>query len=288
MPVRKPSRQSLLRIGGSLLASVLAGDAYVRYIEPNWVDINHLQLLLPRLPRSFDGYRIAQLSDIHMDGKIARERLKYAVRVINEQDPDLVVVTGDFVTRSPQSFETDLVSSLSALKPGDATVAVLGNHDHLSDPAMVRRIIRRSNIIELSNDVYTLSRGGEELHIAGVDDYVVHQDRFDLVLDRLPSEGAAILLAHEPDFACISAATERFDLQFSGHSHGGQVRLPFIGAPRLPKYGMKYPIGLYHVNGMMLYTNRGLGLLPPHVRFDCRPEITVITLRMTYSQGHND
>jgi predicted MPP superfamily phosphohydrolase len=94
----------------------------------------------------------------------------------------------------------------------------------------------------------------------------------------LPAEGCAILLAHEPDCADDSAATGRFDLQISGHSHGGQVSLPLIGPPVLPYLAQKYPSGLYQVGQMFQYTNRGVGMTPPYVRLNCRPEITVFTL----------
>ncbi len=102
--------------------------------------------------------------------------------------------------------------------------------------------------------------------------------RLDKVLEALPEEGAAILLAHEPDFADESAATGRFDLQLSGHSHGGQVAIPFLGPLRLPLMGRKYPLGLYKVGRMTLYTNRGIGTVGLPVRFFARPEITVLTL----------
>jgi predicted MPP superfamily phosphohydrolase len=131
----------------------------------------------------------------------------------------------------------------------------------------------------VSNGFRTLRRGDDTLHLAGVDDLFARQARLHEVLTKLPVEGATILLAHEPDFADASASTGRFDLQLSGHSHGGQVRLPFIGAPYLPPYGRRYPCGLYELDGMLLYTNKGLGMFPPHVRFLCRPEITVFTLR---------
>jgi predicted MPP superfamily phosphohydrolase len=99
------------------------------------------------------------------------------------------------------------------------------------------------------------------------------------LLAGLPEHGAAILLVHEPDFADHSAASGRFDLQLSGHSHGGQVIIPFIGPPIVPYLAQKYPLGLYQVQNMLLYVNRGLGMARLKVRFNCRPEITVITLR---------
>ena len=158
-------------------------------------------------------------------------------------------------------------------------MAVLGNHDHWSGPDEVRRVVRDGGTTDLSNAARTLRHGGSELHVAGVDSVMEGEDRLDEVLDGLPGSGAAVLLAHEPDCADKSAAAGRFDLQLSGHSHGGQVRVPLFGPPVLPPLAEKYPEGLYGVGGMLLYTNRGLGMLPPRVRFYCPPEITVFTLR---------
>ena len=103
-------------------------------------------------------------------------------------------------------------------------------------------------------------------------------DEFDKVMRTLPADGAAILLVHEPDFADLSAATGRFDLQLSGHTHGGQIVLPLVGPPILPSMGRKYPSGEYRVNDMLLYTNRGIGVTTVNARFNCRPEITVFNL----------
>jgi len=111
-----------------------------------------------------------------------------------------------------------------------------------------------------------------------VDDILYKMNRLDQVLASLPADGAAILLAHEPDFADTSAAAGRFDLQISGHTHGGQINLPLIGPPILPEMGQKYPSGLYNIGDMLLYTNRGVGVTTVNARFNCRPEITVFTL----------
>ena len=142
----------------------------------------------------------------------------------------------------------------------------------------IRQILEFGKIIELPNAVHTLHRGEACLHIAGVDDYWENKARLRNVLDQVPATGPAILLAHEPDFAVISAKSGRFDLQLSGHTHGGQVTLPIIGPVVLPMYGRKYPSGVYQIDNMILYTNRGLGTGRPQIRFNCRPEITMITL----------
>jgi hypothetical protein len=233
---------------------------------------------LPRLDPEFEGFRLVQISDIHIGTWISRQQLSEAVDLANSLQPDIMVLTGDFVTFEPQRFADELINELSRLSPRLASLAILGNHDHWTDARLIRDILSHSGIIDLSNRIYTIERNSAVLHIAGIDDYMNEQDRLDLVLAELPDEGAAILLAHEPDFADISAQTGRFDLQLSGHAHGGQVYLPLIGPPFLPGFGRKYYSGLYQVNGMLQYTNRGLGTAEFQVRYNCRPEISVITL----------
>lgn len=271
---------SLFSALGTAFAGV-AGFAYAHDIEPEQIEIVRLELRLPRLSPTFDGYRLAQISDIHMGTGMTPERLARIVQMVNEQQPDAVAITGDFVTQGDVSFLAQGLSEpLRQLQPKDVAVAILGNHDHWTDAPAVRQVIADSGMLDISNSVYTIQRGADSLHLAGVDDYWERQDRLEDVLDLLPETGCAVLLAHEPDYADISAATGRFDLQLSGHSHGGQVRIPFLNRPIIvPRYSLKYPVGQYQVGAMIQYTNRGLGTIAPAVRFNCRPEITVFTLR---------
>lgn len=266
----------------ALLSAALVGTAvYAARIEPGWLRVKYVPLKLPRLPKSFHDYRIAHISDIHMGGWMTRERLMEAVDLINLLRPDTIAITGDFVDRQSNSLMRDLIEPLSALKPIDLTVAVMGNHDYSFNVSAIRRVLQSAGILELRNNVHTLRRGSAELHLAGVDDIVRHRDCLDRILDRLPNDGAAILLAHEPDFADVSAPTGRFDLQISGHTHGGQIRLPLLGMPLLPSYGKRYPSGRYQVGDMIQYTNHGLGMIRPYVRFMARPEITMFILETT-------
>lgn len=268
---------------GVALASLLLGVLlflYARFVELGSVDVVRRRLLLPRLAPEFHGYRLVHISDIHMDEWMSPERLARIVEMVNEERPDSIAITGDFVSHSPQYYAGALTRVLSTLHATDVVVAVLGNHDHWTDAKCVREVLRDAGVRELNNTVYTLRRGGAALHIAGVDCWWEHHARLDKVLAALPPEGAAVLLAHEPDFADLSAPTGRFDLQLSGHSHGGQVRLPLRGPLAPPKHSRKYPVGEYRVGSMVQYTNRGLGTAHPHprVRLNCRPEITVFTL----------
>jgi hypothetical protein len=243
------------------------------------VEVKEIELQLPRLDRPFDGYRLVLISDFHLGTWLDRSHLQDAVNLVNRANPDLVAITGDFVTYRPEEFAGDLVAVLRQIQAHDGVVAVLGNHDHWSDPRVVRRILRHANIRELANDVLSINRQDAQLHIAGVDDIMEELDDLESVLNKLPPNGCSILLAHEPDFADKSAFSGRFDLQLSGHTHGGQIFLPILKMPILPRLGRKYPIGLYRVEEMYQYTNRGLGTAELQLRFNCQPEITVLTLK---------
>lgn len=264
------------------LAAVLGGAAslvYAREVEPRWVDVARLSLVLPRLTPEFDGYRVVLISDLHMDRFTTPERLSRIVRLVNAQGPDLVAIPGDLATYASGFAAPSTAGVLRELKARDGTVAVLGNHDYSAGAETVRWAIRESGITDINNGVRALRRGGAALHVCGVDDCFEGRDDLDAVLKRLPAEGAAVLLSHEPDFATRSAATGRFDLQLSGHSHGGQARAPLFRPPVLPPLARKYPSGLYRVENMLLYTSRGIGTVNLRVRFCCRPEVTVLTLR---------
>ena len=187
---------------------------------------------------------------------------------------------GDFASNSAtRLYVESMVGALRNLRAPDGVVAVMGNHDYISGEALIRTYLKQGGVVELPNAIHTLRRGGAELHVAGVDDLMAGRSRLDLVIQRLPERGAAILLAHEPDFADVSTATGRFDLQLSGHSHGGQVGIPLLRRPILPPYAQRYVSGLHRVGGMILYVNRGLGSVHLRLRFLCRPEITVLILR---------
>ncbi len=274
-----PARRDSLLFAGAVALISVGGLLYARFVEPAWPRVVRLELTLPRLSLEFDGYRIVHISDLHVDEYTSPARLARFMLLVNQQDPHTVAITGDFVNHHAERFAPAIAVGLRLLTPCDFTVAVLGNHDHQTHPASIRGALDQAGVLDLSNTVLTLRRGSAELHLAGVDSVWSAHDRLDLVLTRLPASGAVVLITHEPDFADTSAATGRFDLQLSGHSHGGQVRLPVFGPPRLTRLGEKYYTGRYDVNGMILYANQGLGMLPPRVRFRCRPEITVITLR---------
>lgn len=278
-------RRFMQVLGGSMLAAAaigVAGYAYASQIEPHWVSVEHVPLTLPRLPAAFDNFRLVQISDIHLSETMSGEKVFQVAQEITGLKPDLVAITGDFIDRihTSQQSLADLYEALKPLAAETQVVAVLGNHDYWVGPAGLRKTLQAAGILELPNKVLTLERSGAHLFIAGVDDVWEGRAYLPRVLSEIGDRpGAAILMAHEPDFADITKKTGRFDLQISGHSHGGQVVMPLIGPPVLPLYAEKYPSGLYRLGSLLQYTNRGLGTIRPRVRLNCRPEITVFHLQ---------
>jgi hypothetical protein len=253
----------------------------IHEFNPRDFEIVDLKVEIPDLDPAFNDYRIAHISDIHLGQWISTKRIEGVVNLVNKLEPDLVAITGDSVSYVVNEPVLDMLRVLKNLKPKDATVAVLGNHDHWVGAKEIRSVMGESNIIELENDVYTLKRGNATLHIAGVDSITLEKNDLDAVLRKLPPSGPAILLAHEPDFADVSAATGRFSLQLSGHSHGGQMIIPGLGTPFRGYQFRKYPLGEYKVGDMVQYTNRGLGTNVFWIRINCPPEITILRLQST-------
>jgi hypothetical protein len=238
-----------------------------------------LEVEVAGLDPVWDGYRLAHLTDIHLGQWLSPARLDGVVDLTNGLDADLIALTGDFLSYDLVGSARDLEASFARLRAKDGVFAVLGNHDHWVGAGLMRALLERAGVRELRNDVVTLRRGAAVLHLAGVDDVMVHQDDLDQVLQRLPPDGPALLLAHEPDFADRAARTGRFALQLSGHSHGGQVVLPGIGPLIRGPHCWKYPLDRYQVGAMTLYTNRGLGSNMWWIRVNCPPEIALLTLR---------
>ena len=272
-----------LRRVGEMIVTKIADSTTKRPFYEMDFEVVKRDMRVPNLPAAFEKYEIVHISDIHYGQWVSADRLNGVVAIINRCKPDLVAITGDFVSYSGRSID-ELGDILRKLRPNDATVAVLGNHDHWFGASRIRSILRRANVVVLDNDVLAINRRGDatsaeaKLYVAGVDSVTAGKDRLEKVLQKLPDDGQAILLCHEPDFATISASTRRFILQLSGHSHGGQFIIPSIGTPVRGKNFWRYPHGEYRVKNMVQYTNKGIGTNNFWVRINAKPEITVITL----------
>ena len=244
-------------------------------------DVVNVDVELNNLDFEFNNYKIINLTDIHIGQWLTPKYLDGVVDYVNTLNPDLITLTGDYVSYILDGYEKDLENSFKKLKAKDGKLAVLGNHDHWLGADKIRNILKKSNIKDLSNDVYSI----KSLNIAGVDSCTVGADDLESVLNKLPQKGASILLAHEPDFAEISSKTGKFDLQISGHSHGGQFIIPRTNiAPFRGPKSTKYPVGKYKVKNMIQYTSRGLGTNTFWMRINCKPEITLFHLKSNEKQ----
>ena len=273
---------SRLLIGASAVAAIGATDALL--VEPKDLVADRVDIELRRLPEEFRGFRIAQISDIHFGPYMGKTGLERAVQLAQSFRPDLVALTGDFVSHpffgsnSPHGARhAEPCADVLAKITGTTVVAILGNHDHWNSATIVEGALQDRGIKVLRNDAVPLERGNRRIWISGVDDVLVRAANLGRALRDVPRSEATILLAHEPDFADY-AASFPVDLQLSGHSHGGQVKLPGLGALVLPELAEKYPVGLNRVGPLQVYTNRGLGMVTPPVRFRCPPEVTFVTL----------
>ncbi len=264
---------------GTVLAT--AGVVSATRDEAARTELTQVEIPLKDLPPSLDGLRLAQISDIHMGGWMNLARFRHSMDLIKENQPDLIVITGDLISRSSDLSRAleDLFTGLRKLSQITPVFAVLGNHDHWRGSANVREALTLSGVMELPNQSAAYEKNGGKLHLCGLDDVMLGHNRMDQALRDIPEGAPAIALVHEPDYADWTAKTGRIGLQLSGHSHGGQIVLPGLGALILPYLAEKYPSGLYMVNQMNLYTNRGLGMASLPIRLNCPPEITLISLR---------
>lgn len=284
MPLTRRQFLATSALGVTGLAAIGAGALYR---DTTGLQTTRLEVRLRRLPPRFDGLRVVQLSDFHYDRYVDVRVIHSAVRAANQLQPDLVVLTGDFVTQGPFSGKYDPRAArdaepcsqiLARLRSRLGIFAVLGNHDYYTNPGLVAEILRSRGFHVLRNQSFAVEQEGARLWIAGINDAVAGADDLDVALQSIPRSEAVVLLAHEPDFADW-VPPGRVDLQLSGHSHGGQIVLPVIGPPYLPPLARKYPWGLRRLGPLTLYTNRGVGTITLPIRYNCPPELTLFTLR---------
>ena len=228
--------------------------------NPEDFEVINIDIEIKNLNPIFHNYKIINLCDIHLGQWMTPEYLNGVVDIVNSHKPDMVTLTGDYVSYNIDDVKDDLEDSLKKLKPKDVSLAVLGNHDHWLNPETIKKVLKNANIHNVS--------------------MMVGEDNLGKVLTKIPDESAAILLAHEPDFADLSSLSRKFSLQISGHSHGGQFIIPGINTTLFRgSYSRKYPVGKYKVGNMIQYTSRGLGTNIFWFRLNCPPEITIFHLK---------
>jgi uncharacterized protein len=275
-------KASLLGVAGLAL--------YSGEVERHWIDVENRDITLRGLAADFEGMRIVQLSDIHMDYYTEPFFLRRVVERINQLKPDAVFLTGDYVTSGQWADSVaheaawECAGILKGLKC-KSVHAVLGNHDVTVGSAIVESAFRTNGINILRNSFLPIERGSGRFWLAGLDDPVVgHPDLNATIPNMIRNrrDEPLVLLCHAPDYAThiqSQEAGQAVDLMLSGHTHGGQIRLPLIGALVLPPMGKRFVQGWFQLGRMGLYVNRGIGTIGVPFRLDCPPELTLFTLR---------
>ncbi|HTW47431.1 MAG TPA: metallophosphoesterase [Acidobacteriaceae bacterium] len=284
---RRLTRRSFL----SLSAAALGGMAlYSAEIARHELSVEEHSIHLARLPDAFRGLRIVLVSDFHYEDYTEPFFLREVVKRVNNLRPEMVLMPGDFITHFPgahrlagltRMVDRQAVECAAILSEIECPLryASLGNHDESMNPQSVIGALEGHGIRVLRNRAVPLERDGQRIWLAGTgsaceDDFA--PDRA-IPPASMRNNEAVILMAHEPD-VLPDAARYNVDLMLSGHTHGGQVRLPFLPALVLPTYGKRYVEGLFHYGPTQLYVNRGIGTVGLPLRLNCPPEITVITL----------
>jgi predicted MPP superfamily phosphohydrolase len=283
------SRRGFLRAALNTAGAASAAALYAVGVEPQWLKVVRHELAPPRWPAEYDGFTVAHLSDLHHSEFVPIDYLRMAVRMANNQGADLIALTGDYITHDAE-WVPAVAEAVSALRAPAGVWAVLGNHDYevigpegrnVPEPrlgAAVVASLREAGVRLLWNGADEIRRRGRPLQIVGLDDFwhgVRHTPGAFVGTDP---RRAMLVLNHNPDATRDIVRGWGPDLILSGHTHGGQVNIPFIGPPRLPVSDKRFSYGLYTEGPTRMYVTSGVGSLRPG-RFNCRPEIAVLTLR---------
>jgi predicted MPP superfamily phosphohydrolase len=257
-------------------AACLGGGWYGLGIEPQRIVVERRVFPVPKLPEALEGFRIVALSDFHLYPFTTADFLGRAVEMARALKPDLLVFLGDFIDGAVDAIQ-ELAPMLARADARYGLMAVPGNHDAKKGPLVVAKELKQCGIEVLLNRHVDVAVGASVLRVIGVDSFFGHQD-LGILRASKPEGRTSILLAHEPDIADAVNQVGGVHLQLSGHSHGGQVRIPGISPVGLPRLGKKYPLGTYRVGEMWLHTSRGLGTTGIPVRIGSVPEVTEVVL----------
>jgi predicted MPP superfamily phosphohydrolase len=286
--VNKLTRRTLLKSTlGSFLTVIGLGSGgyvYANRIEPNLLEINTRQIQHPLIPKSFEGLKIIQFSDTHLGFQYNLIQFEKLVKKMNDLQPDLIFFTGDLMD-APNEYPkiNQLVPILQQLKASLGKYCIFGNHDHGGYGSDIyRNIMGSADFTVLLNESTPIKlKDGSRIYLIGIDDAMLGQPDLKVALKHVPDNTFKLLLSHAPDLA-DSSSQYPIHWQLSGHSHGGQVKIPFVGALVTPPFARKYTEGLYTIgesNPLTLYVNRGIGTTRLPFRFMARPELTVFILK---------
>jgi predicted MPP superfamily phosphohydrolase len=251
---------------------------YPVFVERYIILTNFYRIAVPNLPREFSGFRIVQLSDLHYGFLVPLGLIQYVITRANLLKPDIIVCTGDFVHERNSVKQIDRIwPVLTQLNAPSGVYSVLGNHDHWADTERSDYWLKKTRQ-DLRHKIVEIERGGERIWLAGAGDLWEDHRNLDGLFSEVPDADCRILLAHNPDTVDTTYST-RIDLTISGHTHGGQVVIPFFGPPVLPVRNKNYSSGLKHsIRGSKVFISKGIGWTIYPVRFNCMPEIAVLEL----------
>lgn len=270
-------RKWLRRAVAATVLAPVAGLSYA-FLETGWIEVTCPTIRVPSLPAAFSGLRVAVLADIHHSTMTPIKFVSKVVDRTNAEKPDLVVLVGDFVEgRDGVNRFDPCFAELNRLAAPLGVVAVPGNHDYWNRIDYYHKAIAKTNIQDLTNNGTWLYKDGQRLRIGGVDDLWCGQPNLIHALGDSVPEDASLVLCHNPDYV-ERMTDQRVGLVFSGHMHGGQVRLPFMNPPVPSNFGTKYLQGLVQGPVAQVYVSRGLGTVSVPFRFRARPEIALVTL----------
>jgi predicted MPP superfamily phosphohydrolase len=271
-----------------LLGSAAAGLGVATYAGTHGRhQIEFVQRTIPiaKLPDAFQGFRIVQISDIHLEEYTEAYFLEEFVRRTNVLKPDLVLLTGDYISKGPRDFSVaynaagmcaEILTGLTCPQ----RYAILGNHDVSVSSERVIQALESHGTPVLVDSYIPIERGKDHFWLSGACDPGTSHCYLEMAIPPM-ADAPVIFMAHEPDFVETVVQHPRFpsiDLMLSGHTHGGQVRLPILGPLILPPMGKKYVEGLFHFGHMQLYVNRGVGTVGLPFRLNCPSELTELTL----------
>jgi predicted MPP superfamily phosphohydrolase len=282
-------RKSRLSRRAFVLGSTAAAAGLALYsgeVARHEISVLTHAIAIDNLPAAFHNFRIVQISDIHFDEYTEPWFVRRVVGEVNRLAPDLVLLTGDYVSNSPWGGQFAAGAMLRCAEELRGLTcplryASMGNHDSILGPPLIRAGLASASIPMLFNQHVAIERNGERIWVAGLADVLSNVPNLQKAIPANP-DGPVILMCHEPDYAdnvLEQGFGGRVDVMLSGHSHGGQVRLPVIGALKLPAGGKKYVEGLFRLGQMQLYVNRGIGTVGLPFRLNCPPEITLFTLK---------
>jgi predicted MPP superfamily phosphohydrolase len=270
------NRRAFLKRLKNIYAPVLLGMGapygYGSVIERHRIVVERHDVKLALGKRGPQRLRIVSLTDFHFDPLYEEDFLTDVVHRTNSLNPDLVVLTGDYITDTAIRMD-DFAKVMSGLKPKSGIFGCLGNHDTWHTSSHVTASLKKRGVEMLMNQHSRVPCAGGEIVVAGLHSAWGGFPNWAGAMQGTRGDDRAVLLMHEPDTARTLCNDRRIVLQLSGHTHGGQVRMPGLGALRLPKWGKIYQSGFYDVNGLQLYVSRGVGTIGVHVRFLCPPEI---------------